>query len=192
MESWLFEVKIIVFKYLLHFYVVVNIKIWLVSPKCLFASLPVDTLGHTSSREGLIMTAQLRSGFRAVVLPSPDAHPQDTPTRRLLGELGHEVARAASPEHAMELINSDHTDLLVVDIAQSANRELFESLCELPESKRPDQVAVFTDSIDSQFREWRRRVAPSQVHVFLKPLHMHGLLGVLRQMERRQHAKVDA
>jgi CheY-like chemotaxis protein len=138
------------------------------------------------------MTAQLRSAFRAVVLPSSDAHPQDTPTRRLLGELGHDVARATSPDHALELINSDHTDLLVVDITNSANRELFASLCELPESKRPDQVAVFTDSIDAQLRDWRRRVAPSHVHVFLKPLHMHGLLGVLRQMEQRQNAKVGA
>lgn len=88
-------------------------------------------------------------------------------------------------------MNSDHTDLLVVDITNSANRELFESLCELPESKRPDEVAVFSDSMDSQLREWRRRVAPSHVHVFLKPLHMHGLLSVLRQMERH-HAKADA
>jgi DNA-binding NtrC family response regulator len=138
------------------------------------------------------MTAQLRSAFRAVVLPSSDAHPQDTPTRRLLGELGHDVARANSADHAMELINSDHTDLLVVDISNSANRDLFESLCELPESKRPDQVAVFTDSIDGQLRDWRRRVLPSHVHVFLKPLHMHGLLGVLRQMEQGQNAKVGA
>ncbi len=137
------------------------------------------------------MMAQLRSALRAVVLPSPEAHPQDTPTRRLLGELGHDVARAASPDHALELINSDHTDLLVVDITNSANRELFESLCELPESKRPDQVAVFSDSIDEQLREWRRRVAPSHVHVFLKPLHMHGLLSVLRQIERH-HAQANA
>jgi response regulator RpfG family c-di-GMP phosphodiesterase len=132
------------------------------------------------------MTAQLRSALRAVVLASPDAHPQDTPTRRLLGELGHDVTRAVSPDHALELINSDHTDLLVVDITNSANREVIESLCELPESKRPDEVAVFTDSIDNQLREWRRNIAPSHVHVFLKPLHMHGLLTVLRQMERRQ------
>ncbi|HEY1921892.1 MAG TPA: hypothetical protein VGG44_03930 [Tepidisphaeraceae bacterium] len=138
------------------------------------------------------MTAQVRSAFRAVVLPSSDAHPQDTPTRRLLGELGHDVARATSPDHALELINSDRTDLLVMDITNSGNRELFESLLEMPESKRPDQVAVFTDSIDGQLREWRRRVSPSHVHVFLKPLHMHGLLGVLRQMEQRQNAKVGA
>jgi response regulator RpfG family c-di-GMP phosphodiesterase len=138
------------------------------------------------------MTAQIPSAFRAVILPSSDAHRQDTPTRRLLGELGYDVARADSSGHALELINSEHTDLMVVDITSAANRQLFESLCELPESKRPDQVAVFTDSIDSQLREWRRKVSPSQVHVFLKPLHMHGLLGVLRQMEQRHHAKVGA
>ena len=131
-------------------------------------------------------TAQIRAALRAVVLPSGgDAYPQDTPTRRLLGQLGHDVTRADSPDHAMELINSDHTDLLVVDVTNSANRDLFNSLSELPESKRPDEVAVFSDSIDLQLREWRRKISPTHVHVFLKPLHMHGLLTVLRQMERR-------
>ena len=131
------------------------------------------------------MTAQIRAALRAVVLPSGDAYPQDTPTRRLLGQLGHDVTRANSPNHAMELINSDHTDLLVVDVTNNANRDLFDSLSELPESKRPDEVAVFSDSVDLQLREWRRTISPTHVHVFLKPLHMHGLLTVLRQMERR-------
>jgi CheY-like chemotaxis protein len=136
------------------------------------------------------MTAQLRTAIRAVVLPSSDAQSYDTPTRRLLGELGHDVTRADSSEHALELINADHTDLLVVDITNNSNREMLDSLMEMPESKRPAQMAVFSDSIDRQLREWRR-LAPSHVHVFLKPLHMHGLLTVLRQMEK-QHARVDA
>lgn len=136
------------------------------------------------------MTAQVPSALRAVVLPSVDTYSYDTPTRRLLGELGHDVTRADSPDHAMELINSDHTDLLVVDITNPANREMFESLMELPESKRPDQMAVFSDTFDTQLRDWRRS-APSHVHVFLKPLHMHGLLSVLRQIEKRQ-SRADA
>jgi hypothetical protein len=90
----------------------------------------------------------------------------------------------------MELICADHTDLLVVDITNNANRDLFDALMELPESKRPEQVAVFSESIDGQLREWRK-LSPSRVHVFLKPLHMHGLLNVLRQMER-QHSRADA
>jgi hypothetical protein len=83
-------------------------------------------------------------------------------------------------------MESDHTDLLVVDISNRNNRSLLDSLGEIPESKRPAEVAVFTDTGDVSLRELRRKVAPSHVHVFLKPLHMHGLLGVLRQMERRQ------
>lgn len=137
------------------------------------------------------MTAQLRSALRAVVLPSPEAHPHDTPTRRLLGELGHDVARAISPDHALQLMNSDHTDLLVVDITSGKNRDLIDVLCEMPADKRPDQVAVFSDSIDSQLRELRRGVGASHVHIFLKPLHMHGLLNVLRQMERDHTAKTE-
>jgi len=133
------------------------------------------------------MTAQIRAALRAVVLPSQEAHPQDTPTRRLLGQLGHDVARADSTDHAIALLNSDHTDLLVADLSNSAHSDLFDSLSELPESKRPSEVAVFSDSIGGQLlRDWRKKVAPSHVHVFLKPLHMHGLLTVLRQMERRQ------
>jgi len=130
--------------------------------------------------------AQVRSSLRAVVLPSPDSYPQDTPTRRLLGELGHDVTRAVTPDHALELISADHTDLLVVDMTNgNANTQLIDSLQELPENKRPMQLAIFTDSIDIQLRDFRRKYAPSHVHVFLKPLHMHGLLGVLRHMERQ-------
>ena len=134
------------------------------------------------------MTAHVRAALRTVVLPSADAHAQDTPARLLLGQLGHDVARADSTDGAMQLINSEHTDLLVVDVSNNNNRDFLESLGEMPASKRPDQVAVFSDSIDPGLREWRQAIAPTQVHVFLKQLHMHGLLGMLRQMERRQTA----
>jgi CheY-like chemotaxis protein len=143
-----------------------------------------DGLGRSN-----IMTAQMRAALRAVVLPASEPPPaHDTPTRRLLGELGHDVTRAASPDHALKLMTSDHTDLLVVDISNSNNRELLDSLEDLPESKRPDQVAVFSDTGDVSLRELQEKAAPSHVHVFLKPLHMHGLLGVLRQLERRKTA----
>jgi len=131
------------------------------------------------------MTSQLRSTLRAVILPSPESHAHDTPTRRLLGELGMEVARADTADHAMELLGAEHTDLLVVDLTNNnANRLLIDSMLDLPESKRPVQVAIFTDASDARLREFRREAAPSEVHVFLRPLHMHGLLNVLRRMER--------
>jgi DNA-binding NtrC family response regulator len=135
------------------------------------------------------MMTQTRA-LRAVVLPAPDVSLQDTPTRRLLNELGHDVTRASTPDHALELMNSDHTDLLVVDLTNNtSNQQLIDSLEELPESKRPEQVAIFTDAIDMQVREYRKKFSPSKVHVFFKPLHMHGLLGVLRAMEKKERAE---
>jgi DNA-binding NtrC family response regulator len=138
------------------------------------------------------MTTQLRSALRAVVLAAPDAYLEDTPTRRLLGELGHDVTRALSPSHAVDLLNADHTDLLVMDITNNnINRDLLDALSDMPQSKRPDQVAVFSDSLDVQLRDLRSRLAPTQVHLYFKPLHMHGLLNVLRQIER-QSPKAEA
>jgi DNA-binding NtrC family response regulator len=135
------------------------------------------------------MMTQIRS-LRAVVLPAPDMLAQDTPTRRLLNELGHDVSRASTPDHALELINSDHTDLLVVDLANNTlNQQLMDSLEELPESKRPEQVAIFTDGSDMNVRDYRKKFSPSRVHIFLKPLHMHGLLSVLRTLERKNRAE---
>jgi DNA-binding NtrC family response regulator len=132
------------------------------------------------------MTAQTRAALRAVVLPSPDAEPQETPTRRLLGQLGHDVSRATNPNHAWQLMSADHIDLFVVDAAFQANRDVLELIEDLPEEHRPTQVAVFTDVMDNQLRDFRRNAAPSQVHVFIKPLHVHGLLNVLRQIEKQK------
>src|ERR1700683_893944 len=126
------------------------------------------------------MTSQLRSALRTVVLPAPDAYVEDTPARRLLGEFGHEVARAQSPDHAVELLCAEHTDLLVMDITNNnRNRQLLAALSDMPLSKRPEQIAVFVDSLDVQLRDLRQRLAPTQVHMFFEPLHMHGLLNVL-------------
>jgi DNA-binding NtrC family response regulator len=132
------------------------------------------------------MMAQPRLALRAVLLPAPDTQIEDTPTRRLLGELGHDVARADSPDQAIELLSSDHTDLLVVDVTnENVNTQLIDSLQGLPEEKRPMQVAIYTDAINPRLRDFRRSYSPSHVHIFLRPLHMHGLLGVLRNMERQ-------
>lgn len=138
----------------------------------------------------MTMTTPDRSSLRAVVLPSPDAYPLDTPTRRLLKELGHDVERAITPDHAIELMNSEHTDLLVVDLTNNnLNRQVIDSMLDMPEEKRPGQMAIFTDAMDSQLREFRRKFSPAHVHVFIKPLHMHGLLNVVRNMEKKHLAQ---
>jgi DNA-binding NtrC family response regulator len=139
------------------------------------------------------MMASARLALRVVVLPAPNGPTQDTPTRRLLGELGHDVSRATTPDHALELLGADHTDLLVVDITNdNSNRELVNSLANMPESQRPDQVAIFTDTMDTQLRDLRKKVSPSYVHVYLKPLHVHGLLSMLRNIEKRASVRADA
>lgn len=133
------------------------------------------------------MTAEVRSCLRAVVLPATDAYSEDTPTRRLLGGLGHDVTRASSPAQALELVNADHTDLLVVDVANSeGNRTLLSAISDLPQSKQPQQIAIFTDAIDGSLRETRKAMGSRRVHLFVKPLHMHGLLSVLRKMDAEQ------
>jgi hypothetical protein len=139
------------------------------------------------------MTVHADPVLRSVVLPAPDAHPQETPTRRLLNELGHDVSRASSPEHAIELLSADLTDLLVVDMGNgNVNRRLMSQLADLPAERRPRQLAVYSDRMDAELAAWRRQISPSEVHVFVKPLHMHGLLSVLRQMEKRVVHECDA
>jgi hypothetical protein len=55
-------------------------------------------------------------------------------------------------------------------------------LADLPAELRPRELAIFSDVADDTLRGLRARIKPSKVHIFLKPLHMHGLLSVLRQL----------
>jgi hypothetical protein len=87
----------------------------------------------------------------------------------------------------MELLQHDQVDLLVVDVSASArNRDFLNKLVELPDSSRPREVAIFNDMADDSLRGMRTRLRPSHVHIFLKPLHMHGLLSVLRCMDSEE------
>jgi two-component SAPR family response regulator len=105
---------------------------------------------------------------------------------RLLDELGHEVAPANSPRHAMDLLEKEQADLLIVDVSGSAvNREFLSLVAEMPEGIRPRQLAIFSDSLDESLRGLRTRIKPSKLHIYLKPLHMHGLLTVLRRLDQQ-------
>jgi CheY-like chemotaxis protein len=129
------------------------------------------------------MTVEDRATFRSVILPAESA-PSIYRAEELLSDLGHEVAAARSPQHALDLLEQDQTDLLIVDISDSArNRAFVAQLSEMPESLRPRQVAIFSDTMDESLRGLRTRLKPGKLHIFLKPLHMHGLLSVLRQLE---------
>jgi two-component SAPR family response regulator len=132
------------------------------------------------------MTFEDRATFRSVVLPAEDA-PAAYRAGDLLDEMGHDVAPATSPADALDLLEQNQTDLLIVDVSGSPpNHEFVEQLADLPMGIRPRQIAVFSDSDDDSFRGVRSRIKPSKLHIFLKPLHMHGLLTVLRRLESQQ------
>lgn len=134
----------------------------------------------------MAMTVEARATLRSVILPAENA-PVASQAGRLLNDLGHDVSRADSPEQAMELLRHDQVDLLVVDVSASArNREFLHKLVELPDISRPREVAIFNDMADDTLRSMRTRLRPSHVHIFLKPLHMHGLLSVLRCMDNEE------
>lgn len=134
-------------------------------------------------------TAHEHSALRAVVVFPENLSSSTQPTCRLLGDLGHSVAGAASPDEAMQLLSESRADLLVVDLPTSEQkRRLFERLAALPNESRPRRVAVFADEVDDYARTLHSQQDNPRVHVFLKPLHVHGLLNVLRSIEPRQMA----
>jgi hypothetical protein len=139
------------------------------------------------------MTISDHPTLRAVILPAGAVRVEDLAARRLLKDLGHTVAGAGTPNQALELLNQDDTDLLIVDVTDSQeNRAFVDRLADLPDPHRPREVAIFSNWIDKSLDQLRKRLEPSRVHVFLKPLHMHGLLTVLRQMDHGDHETADA
>jgi CheY-like chemotaxis protein len=129
------------------------------------------------------MTVEDRATIKAVILPADKTMPLSR-TGQLLSDYGHEVASAHSAEEAGQLLRQDVTDLLVVDVTNSAeNRAFVTGLADLSPDYLPRQLAIFSDCADETLRGLRKRISPCKVHIFLKPLHMHGLLGLLRQLE---------
>ncbi|MCS7032772.1 MAG: hypothetical protein NZ561_02125 [Phycisphaerae bacterium] len=127
--------------------------------------------------------------LRAIVVVSENSNPDTQPTSRLLRDLGHEVSSACSPDEAVQQLQAARADLLVVDLPTAEQkRRLFERLASLPREYRPRRVAVFTDEVDDYARTLHSQQDNPRVHVFLKPLHVHGLLSVLRSIEGRQLA----
>jgi hypothetical protein len=129
------------------------------------------------------MVASERAVLRAVILPSDRSQRGLSPTGRLLSDLGINALPANSPDEARQLLSEGLADLLVVDVAGSVENALFaKSLGDLPVDQLPREISIFTDNQDIQIRALRTKLAPAHVHIFLKPLHVHGLLGILRQM----------
>ena len=138
------------------------------------------------------MTAQETTTKRSIVLTRESDEPSESTAYRLLSELGHEVVPVSSPDRAVSALQHDPAaDLVVIDMDAPGEllslRRLFD---DVPESQQPRQVAVFSDRFDPSLSELRRRLTPQRVHVFLKPLHLHGLLGLLRQIENDEQKAI--
>jgi len=120
----------------------------------------------------------------------PEADPANLwPTHRLLADLGHDITSIGTLQAALDLMQDEGEapDLLIIEEPHKADPALREEelrqIRSLPRSQQPREVAIFSDRPE-EFRPSRLADAP-RVHVLVKPLHMHGLLQVIRQMDGR-------
>ena|SRR5690242_14999338 len=131
------------------------------------------------------MTAQDQSTLRTIILQT--SRLDETPAARLLSQLGHEVTPSTSASDAIQLLQTDPTDLVVIDAEKIEEAQpLVDRISTLDQSQRPKVVAVLTDRGEDLLGSLRRRTGEGspRVRVFLKPLHLHGLLDVVKRLER--------
>ncbi len=118
----------------------------------------------------------------------PDADSAEHwPTHRLLSDLGHEVTSMTSLDEAIKSMEGDPVDLLILEEPDKAEPALRESelrrIQSLPASQQPREIAIFSDR-PGEVAPVRSTGTP-RVHILIKPLHMHGLLHVIRHLHRR-------
>jgi DNA-binding response OmpR family regulator len=131
------------------------------------------------------MTAQEQSTLRALLVHTEVADADSHSAYRLLNQLGHDVHSAATADEAVEMLQNDRADLVIVDSDDSGRRDFVTRLMSLPTDQQPLQIAIFSDALDEALAGLTRQLQRSRVHVLLKPLHMHGLLGMLRAIESK-------
>jgi DNA-binding NtrC family response regulator len=102
---------------------------------------------------------------------------------RLLNDLGHDISTTDSATQAVHLMQHDRTDLVLVDADASEQERFVQQLHDLPANQKPRQVAIVTEAIDERLNGLIGRMNDSNVQVLLKPLHVHGLLKILRRIE---------
>jgi DNA-binding response OmpR family regulator len=137
------------------------------------------------------MMATLDQVATRTIFVHPNSDPANLwPTHRLLADLGHEVSSLSTLDEAMRVMRDDPVDLLILEEpakSEAGYREHeLEQIRSLPASQQPREVAIFSDR-PGPFEQTRQAGMP-RVHILLKPLHMHGLLHVVRQL----HSRVSA
>jgi DNA-binding NtrC family response regulator len=131
------------------------------------------------------MTAQEQLMLKTILLHNQAADASGLPAYRLLNELGHEVEVTDSNDQALGLLRSDRADLVVIDADYTGRSDFIARLSKLPSDEQPMQVAIFSEAVDEGLTLLVDRLQRGKVHVLLKPLHMHGLLNVLRSIESK-------
>jgi hypothetical protein len=135
------------------------------------------------------MMATLDQVAIRTIFVHPNADPANLwPTHRLLADLGHEITSTSTLAEALRLMEEEEaTDLLILEEPPTAEASLREEqlgqIRSLPPSQQPREVAIFSDR-PKEFRSGRYAGAP-RIHVLVKPLHMHGLLQVIRHLDAR-------
>ena len=129
------------------------------------------------------MIAQEQLTLRAILLHGQASDSYTLPAYRLLSDLGHDVTPTDSTEQVLKMLLADGADLLVVDADRPDQRAVVNRLSDLPADHQPKQVAIFSDTLDDSLSAMALQLSTSRVHVLLKPLHMHRLLGVLRHFD---------
>ena len=131
------------------------------------------------------MTAHDPLTLKTIILHGQSTDASALPEFHLLNQLGHEIATTGSASEAVELLQHDRADLVVIDADTAGQHDFVARLTGIPADQQPKQVAIFSDGADESLKSLVCKVQRSRVHVFLKPLHMHGLLNVLRKLDGR-------
>jgi DNA-binding response OmpR family regulator len=144
------------------------------------------------------MEAQMMATLERVATRTIFVHPNSDPanlwpTHRLLADLGHEVTSTSTLEEALRLMRDDPTDLLILEeppkSEASFREEELKQIRSLPASLQPREVAIFSDRPGAADRV--RPTGVPRVHILVKPLHMHGLLQIVRQLSGRLGTSVN-
>src|SRR5947208_2514627 len=109
------------------------------------------------------MTAQDQLTLKTIILHSQAADATGLAAYRLLNDLGHEVSTTASAEQAMELLQNDRADLVVIDSDRIGQSDFVSRLSNLPADQQPRQVAIFSDALDEPLKSLTSRVQRSRV-----------------------------
>jgi hypothetical protein len=130
------------------------------------------------------MTAQVQTTLRTIILQT--SRLDTTPAGMLLSGLGHQVTPSASSVDALRELQADGADLVVIDADKTdETAALMSRLAELDPAKRPRAIAVLADHAVEHSNvgsDPADELPP--VRVFIRPLHLHGLLGLVKRLER--------